>query len=486
MSTATAFLELKRFLGGIESTTQKLKASVAEGKSTTPSFGVEGDAFVDSLASSVTSVQSRLDVIESSICGAVESRLSQVTMLEILQKCKALYRANERMISDVEKHMADYGYTAPIDEMLPPPNGEQPPTSDVIDKEAEAGKIEVESIDRESLPLTNQIIPVEADDTVYVHEANSPQSDNLKTDDCRSPEGTASSIFADSSKAYQSPQVAKTPADRGSEHEAKTPALPDWKLSEATRMLMQNKDGKDATRGRTKLVYMDDSSTPESNLNQVPDDNTPKTPCVLNLSVAPVPQSRQVLMSNIRGKDIALDVEGEMLTPQPVIRQSYRDDEDSPLTPCFGTPFNTTRLRTAGQPAEASPSSPNEVESKLARTLVLTPQSPDHLPISGSVLNQELASPITPRILSHQEKDFEPIFSLAPDGADSTDQTAKTLSKQLFSPPKIAILAPRPADIRANVPSSSSSIIQAVTAEEWETAPAFLKKQVGVNHFPAT
>jgi hypothetical protein len=57
----------------------------------------------------VRAIQSRLEDIESSVCGPADSRLSQVTMLEILQKCKAVHQANESMIGILEKKLSAQG-----------------------------------------------------------------------------------------------------------------------------------------------------------------------------------------------------------------------------------------------------------------------------------------------------------------------------------------------------------------------------------------
>jgi hypothetical protein len=88
MATASAYLHLKRLLTGIESTSQRLKANIDDEKSPKLFLGAQGDDYVMSLEKKVQDVQLRLDTMEASVCGAIEIRLPQVTMVEILQKCK--------------------------------------------------------------------------------------------------------------------------------------------------------------------------------------------------------------------------------------------------------------------------------------------------------------------------------------------------------------------------------------------------------------
>lgn len=522
MSTAAAFLELKRFLTGIESTSQKLKKYVTDGDSSTQLYGAEGDAFVNSLENNVHSVQNRLDDIETNICGTIETRLSQVTMLEILQQCKFLHQANEEMVTAVEGHMMNYGYIVPTIPVKFPQEEDKtflPTIKPVItvcqkltdpNQEIQSTTLESEAIitDRTSSSQNDDFPNAKQSNQVF----NSQDTDGFSGNYIK-----PNSI--DENSMYNSPQCVKTPMARGSEHEVKTPALPDWKLSEATRMLVQNKDGKDGrdvTKGRIKQSYLIETTTPSSNTTLNPfhgEDNIPTTP-----STASQPHT---LSNNYSGNNLICkdgngisvgEIEVEMLTPQPISKvaynngvsklqqqqqQPYHDDGDSPKTPCLGTPFHTTRLRTMGgipDVGDTTPGSPMEIETNFARTLDLSQTSPAHLskPFIGGInndnYNRRTDSPVTPSLARDAESKGSAegssalIPSLSSDSCDDLDSVLKPPSchAQLSSPPKIPIMAPRPAAAGDTRPthSISASVIQIVTEEEWVTAPAFLRKQV--------
>ena len=500
MSTAAAFLELKRFLTGVESTSQKLKANVTEEKSSASFHGLEGDAFVDSLESNVLSVQTRLDDIETNICGAIDTRLSQVTMLEILQKCKALHHANQEMITAVESHMTNYGYIAPI----------LPIESLLEENECFAPIVAVSvTINQEFTKLEESIQPDHdfGSDVMKMGLASSKQNDDFLDVTLMNDDNSKSD-----DNMYNSPQNIKTPMALGSEHEVKTPALPDWKLSEATRMLVQNKDGKDGRdfiKERVKLSSLTDPTTPYNNLklSQLNGEDS--------ISKGSIPQLQTVFNNNDPIRNVSHGVssreqEIEIITPKALsqlsynnnnnnkLQESYQDDGDSPKTPCLGTPFHTTRLRTMGGiPAagDITPGSPVDVKVNLARALNLSLASPMYSPLLPSRLinddnNRTIDSPVTPFL--QRDDDLRegiertkilPLSSDSRDDLDNTQQPSR-IHKQLFSPPKIAILAPRPAaagDIRPTSTSTSSSsvcVIPMVTEVEWVTAPGFLRKQV--------
>ena len=498
MSTAAAFLELKRFLTCVESTSQKLKANVTDGKFSETSYGVEGDAFVNSLESNVISVQTRLDDIETNICGAIETRLSQVTMLEIHQKCKALHLANHEMIAAIESHMTNYGYIAPIlpIESFLEVNEVLAPTI-AAPVEIDQEPTEIYQSTQLNHDIGSDIMKMDStsskqkDDFLDVTQLNDAPSvdDNCKAGD----------------NMYDSPQITRTPMALGSEHEVKTPALPDWKLSEATRMLVQNKEGKDGRdfiKERVKISSLTDSATPCNNLKvgRLHRDDS--------LSKGSVAQPQTVFSNNDSLLNVSHGVsskEQEIITPKALsqlsynskLQQPYQDNGDSPQTPCLGTPFHTTRLRTMGGiPAagDITPGSPVDVNINLARALDLSMASPAHIPLPSSHMindddNRAIDSPLTPFLMRDVDprEDVERTRTLPL----SSDRNAlddilqpTTINTQLFSPPKIAIMAPRPAaagDIRPTTSTSSSSsvsVIPVVTEVEWVTAPGFLRKQV--------
>ena len=98
MTSVNAFIEFKRFATGIELTSKKLKDKVTQ-ETISSKLEIEHDAFVDNLKESVHNIQGKLDSIETKIHGPVESRLSQVTAIEILQRCKSLHDSNEEMLN---------------------------------------------------------------------------------------------------------------------------------------------------------------------------------------------------------------------------------------------------------------------------------------------------------------------------------------------------------------------------------------------------
>jgi hypothetical protein len=345
-TTAGAFLELKRFLTGIESTSQKLKASITDGKASKSFVGIEGDNFVHNLEENVLSVQSKLDLIESNVCGTVETRLSQVTMLEILQKCKALHNSNESMISVVEKRMSKHGYVIP-------------------DKSDECIRNHKGSIEQEKLLIAHQnpakeIEPsvIEIDQSVYHDDHKSILEENLNYgNDMNDLDITANQKNDFENSLYDSPQ-----GTVGSENEVVTPILHDWKLSGATRMLVLNKEGKgdvndtsimNKSRLTQPLQYEDEGNTPDQ-VNYESDGNTPKTPCNMNQSYASMSQS---FVASSGNRLFSTAIEPEMLTPQP-IQSSYKptyQNDDSPVTPRLNTPFHTTRLLTSAVTATSYP-----------------------------------------------------------------------------------------------------------------------------------
>lgn len=340
-TTAGAFLELKRFLTEIESTSQKLKASITDGKASKSFVGIEGDNFVHSLEENVLSVQSKLDLIESNVCGTVETRLSQVTMLEILQKCKALHNSNESMISVVEKRMSKYGYVIP----------DKP--DEFIRKNEDFAEEQKLSIAHQN-PFESSVI--EIDQSVYcgdrksiLKEINHPDTNYLDI--------TANQKNDYETSLYDSPQ-----GTVGSENEVVTPILHDWKLSGATRMLVLNKEGKgdvndmsliNKSRLTQPLQYENESNTPD-HINYESNGNTPKTPCNMNQSYASMSQS---FVASSGNRLFSTAIEPEMLTPQP-IKSSYKpnyQNDDSPVTPRLNTPFHTTRLLASAVTANSYP-----------------------------------------------------------------------------------------------------------------------------------
>lgn len=472
MSTAVAFLELKRLLTGIESTSQRLKAEIQDVKLSKPFISVESDKFVDALESKVRSVQSRLDAMESNICGVVENRLSQVTMMEILQKCKTLHNANDEMIRIAERRMAAYGFD---------PISVGPNVDGQLDGIASFGKVE-EGV------RNMRLQPRDQDDLF-------PQDLSQKDDDIRGERVTFADETMDPSDishintenaSYLSPAVTKTPQARGSEHEIKTPALPDWKLSEATRMLVLKGDGKDVLNTSRAL-----QSTPNQYQNTDLDEYMIHTPDALDMTTMSIAQTGHYPNVSLFPPNIDHTDESGMQTPQPVKGSIYKSDTqisegDSPLTPNIGTPFHTTNLRevvatsqsqssTPGIPAETGRNVFSTVPENAAREeeTAAVPRSQIESSAYISSLSSTVDSPLltTPGPLRERER----TQIGQGEGSRTLDFSSSPTDVLNLSPPKMAFMAPRPASTSAD---ARPLLIPVVTDEEWESAPSFLRKQV--------
>ena len=465
-----AFLELKRLLTGIESTSQRLKAEIKDVKSSKPFISVESDKFVDALESKVRSVQSRLDAMESNICGVVENRLSQVTMMEILQKCKTLHNANDEMIRVAERRMAAYGF----DPIIGYSN-----VDGQLDGTASFGKVEegvrnVRLQPRDQDNLIAQDLSLQEDDirgerVTFADETMDPSDiSHINTENA----------------SYLSPAVTKTPQARGSEHEIKTPALPDWKLSEATRMLVLKGDGKDVLN--TSRVPQ---STPNQYQNTDLDEYMIHTPDALDITTMSMAHTGHYPNVSLFPPNIDHTDESGMQTPQPVKGSVYKSDTqmsegDSPLTPNFGTPFHTTNLR---EVVATSQSSTPGILAETGRNVFSTvPENAAHEESTAAVprshiessayissLSSAVDSPLltTPGPLRERER----TQIGQGEGSRTLDFSSSPTDVLNLSPPKMAFMAPRPASTSTE---ARPLLIPLVTDEEWESAPSFLRKQV--------
>lgn len=468
MATASAFLHLKRLLTGIESTSQRLKANIVDEKSPKPFGGAEGDDYVMSLEKKLLDVQLRLDTMEASVCGAIEIRLSQVTMVEILQKCKSLHSANEEMITAAEKRMVAYGYSPPMSstDFLPAYKDGEP-----LKRSAEVATI----VNYNAIEMKTQSI----DGEVILDRVSSPKNDRASIDSEKDVDHHAlqEAQYSGKNCPFDSPAPNKMTQSEHYENEVKTPALPDWKLSQATRMLVLK--GENVNKSVVQTAYL---STPEANSNHSEkfDDIAPQTPGSLDLSYLSNGQSSH-LPSNI--------FESEMLTPKQITGITYKmhtslPSSDSPATPNFGTPFHTTHLRKMTTTAAAYPSVDSEPEIKVnlvesvsktscsenvLEDIEATPPKECSPTISAVHLGIDSPAMTTPCLLRYDE-DSKPVrHTLC-----TEDSVLQPITLQLY-PLKIALLAPKPASM---LPELRLSAIPEVTGEEWDLAPAFLRKQV--------
>lgn len=478
MATATAFLHLKRLLTGIESTSQRLKANIVDDKSSKSFVGAEGDDYVVSLEKKVQDVQLRLDSMEASVCGAVEIRLSQVTMLEILQKCKTLHIANEEMIMAAERRMVAYGYTPPMNSTDILPALKVREISEQFSKVAtrinnDAIEMDPQSIDSESIshrtpsPSNDRKagVSIDIEDVVGHHAAVEDRN---------------TAEFSNQNSTFNSPAANKMPQSEHFENEVKTPALPEWKLSQATRMLVLKGEAKE----NLNKSVLQATSTPVNTYFGHFDDVAAQTPGALDLSYP----------SNAQTGHSSLNIfESEIVTPKQITGTAYKTQAslaggDSPATPNFGTPFHTTHLRNVNTTAAPYPSAnfAEEVKVNLAESLSMSAVSESALQDVAAAATKE-SSPTVPAIYSgvdspamttpcllRERRHDGDSNSLHYPISSPEDSVLQPFTLQL-SPPRMAILAPKPANILAELRPSA---IPEVTVEEWDSAPAFLRKQV--------
>ena len=377
MSSTAAFLELKQFLSGVEIDTKKLKESVTE--KNVKVIGVKGDEFILGLEQTVLGVQSKLNEIECNVSGSPESRLSQVTMLEILQKCKAVHHANDTMLAVLVAKMNKRGYYAEKRAPAVVENQENvAPLRSVNNATKTPSSVPVViSMDVATVPAINEEEqPQETQASLWHSVESLPPMTTACLMDNEVVEATSSDINSSCLDNHNNnndvvtherrlSEVVNTPSkfssDNGKttgdeEEEATTPVLPSWKLSEATRHLVHQREEKttqrrqhvavatDATKGGNDLHRKTNSqlrtpaqkltattttatkqpttsiktTTPyvESNNNNGNDDaDTPNTPvrCDMNLSRISMSQSFVDLQLCANNED------ADMLTPQPGI-----------------------------------------------------------------------------------------------------------------------------------------------------------------------
>ena len=366
-------MELKQFLSGVEIDTKKLKEQVTEKSGKV--FGVKGDEFILGLEQTVLGVQSKLNEIECTVSGSPESRLSQVTMLEILQKCKAVHHANDTMLAVLVAKMNKRGYYAEKRTHIVMENQEnEAPLRSVNNSSSKKASISsvpvvmevletvtVTTINEEEQPQETQASlwnSVESlpPNSIIDNEVAEATSDNTDTNnkDAVTHEHRLGEVLSTPCKFSGKKNADDHRMAEEEEEEATTPVLPSWKLSEATRNLVHQKEEKptqrrpqpalatDAAKGgddhhrvttnsqlrtpghkltkttttATKLPTTSmKTTTPyvESNNKDNDDAGTPNTPvrCDMNLSHISMSQSFVDLQLCANNED------AEMLTPQP-------------------------------------------------------------------------------------------------------------------------------------------------------------------------
>ena len=489
MSSAAAFLELRQFLGGLEISSRKLRESLQEKNKV---FGVQGDVFVDGLAQTVVGVQSRLNDIETSVSGPPESRLSQVTMLEILQKCKAVHHANDAMLSALTAKLTKRGAwnaaTAAVENqenVAPTVNsgGAYAPVTEHVVDEADASADAVSPAHEALLAAADEALP----------DANTNDADAVTDAPAASEEGLR--------RLSTAPHTPGGAGARENDEEARTPVLPDWKLSEATRNLVNVNNGPGYHTQRKEPLQRHVPQTADKYAARSPapkraatatkaaaaaaaaaaaprEVGAPMTPARdMNLSRISVSQSFDLQMQLGAEED-----EPDMLTPQPVeksVHLQQMEDDGTPKTPTLGTPFHTCRLRDA--PGDRG------VARKLDVDAALAPAGPGSAARNGGRKAAPARTPEAPRGARGAAGKVAPKTGPVPAPSIDAEDAAADVSgvSDIPSPPKMTIPRKRTTDVPATAAVATAPFVAPVTAEDWASVPPFLCKQTSAEKVDA-
>jgi hypothetical protein len=299
------------------------------------------------------------------------------------------------------------------------------------------------------------------------------------------------------------------------DEEARTPVLPDWKLSAATRNLVgvnnhnnhnnNNNHGPGHHTQRKEPLQrhtVASAAAPQTTDKHAARSPAPKRAATTATKAAavssPVTPSRDMNLSRIsvsQSVDRHLRMgaedadEPEMLTPQPVeksVHLQQLDNDGTPKTPTLGTPFHTTRLRDA--PGARGVARKLDVDGPAAAG---GPKSsarkavPSRTPEASS-RGARGAAPVSggkgaPAAVPEPPAKAEAAAAAAPAGALDVSLPALEDTSDLLSPPKMARLAVAKraaAEAPARVPATS--FIAPVTADEYASAPPFLLKQTKI------
>lgn len=471
MSTADEFLELQRLLAGIKSISTKLESIRAHGMTPRARVGVECDDFMNH-------VETKSDTTETTAFDPVEKRLYVATLLDTLRRCKVLHATNEAMIVAAEKRMISLGCTAPLTSAACPISNS---SFSAIARNHAIYESTLKSLG--SPPLC--YVDVDAVDSTVMTDYPGGSHEILN----------ACNIDVES-YTFQSPAVIRTPYSKGSEHEVRTPALPDWNLSEATRILVQKGDPIEFI-SKNKAQPLQHNFSASYQCQGRLDGDAIHTPVTLDLTCSSMAQIRHTSNRNTKNfNGTIMHLESDMLTPQPVVRTACKRQTeikscDSPTTPNLGTPFHTTHLRNAATTTANNflPLKSADLQKNVSRTLVLSPDadvSPDKIDRSSMAI----LTPAVEMALVHSTVD-SPLMSTPcmmrddynwqmldspPSPAESDLQPILLQLSPSSSPVKKGALSMVSlSDGRSSLISIS---ISPVTAVEWESAPAFLRKQV--------
>jgi len=457
------FAQLRSFCFTIENDVAKLRKGVEKsgkngsGKSSSASSTSEQDeAFVRSLLDEVLVLRTKLEEMEENLLGPIDSRLAQVNVSEILDRCNALHESNAQLLACISARVLGKGkatITTGVDEeesmQDENTNCNNANSSRFLDDDNGEEKVEEE----EELFLSKRLM--EEDEEQELQEGEEENAVLATKDAGNDEEGeekaqarqVVDKLSQDLSLMMCSPPMrtsATALEDLDDDANEKTPVLAEWKLSEATRALV----------GAGAYSRAGAACTPSSSPRAGPFSASKQSVAAifsLAASAAPTPRAEQAAESS----------------PYAMSKSIRVGTPDTPVTPELGVVSSSAAALLTNQKSSSKKNSSVNSSVKKRRS-----SKSGNSSCSSSTTTSVSKTPVGYKFSASSSN------NLHSSTAFSLDDSPASPASLGFSPPRMAkLLQPR------KVGSSSSNgeaWIPLVSELEWDQAPKFIKMQASL------
>ena len=273
------------------------------GPSATTSITISGNeeddarAFLENIEDSCKIHEQRMQDIDQKLHGSLDNRLIHISSADLLEKCSRLYEANQIMIKQLDQYTSKFDPNKRA--IVVEAKTKQQPVNDIENQENIINintADDTNNIDRGDESINDHADVTVNESTILVGELVDNDEEDIEENDNEDNEIKEESIREPMASLSQSPPSQSPPSHTSDIVDNKTPTLLDWKLSEATRKIVN-------TKGAAAV------SPPMNNNTYNKDDDIIETPQKFQLS--------------------------------------YNDSSDTPTTPTIGTPFQTCDLKSS-------------------------------------------------------------------------------------------------------------------------------------------
>jgi hypothetical protein len=282
------------------------------------------DEFVEGLCKRMSDIESSLLTAEDQVFGPASSRLSRVSTAEMYEKCLSLYMTNQSLLEQADAS-----------------NAENKPTSNVVGARSETSKrpnlpkkavvdsssaVSVSNAPIQSIPVKSVINAVSGSQAEAGINTRPEEIEILLDDDKPTEEACAVEDAADDTSVPEEPVV--------DDANPRTPSLAVWKLSSATKHLVN-------AAASTKPTILFDSPQPNETVSQ------PSVQPIMNDLSPASPVISQVKPKEISLNPTSQEAEKSIYQTPKQHYQSYKpaDMDLTPKTPTLGTPFHSHAIR---------------------------------------------------------------------------------------------------------------------------------------------